>query len=240
VIWAILISGALGLLAFIAARSSAPLVDASLASFDRRLGLSAAGVAIWVGRFPVLRLCVIQAYELLSPLAYAALILPVLCGRTEETRRFLMQVLIAGLISGALFARWPAIGPWVDGSFPASGDQPAVGACVKLLKSGQSVNFLEMPRGIIAFPSFHVILALLSAAALWRLKYVRWIAMMLAGGVCVSTVATGWHYFTDVFGGICVAAVAALLGSFVLRGMENAAPQVARDQRTNTCATASE
>jgi membrane-associated phospholipid phosphatase len=61
---------------------------------------------------------------------------------------------------------------------------------------------------LIAFPSFHVIMAVLSAVALWSVRRARIPAAVLCGLIVCSTVATGWHYVVDVLAGIVFAALA--------------------------------
>jgi membrane-associated phospholipid phosphatase len=62
--------------------------------------------------------------------------------------------------------------------------------------------------GLICFPSFHTILAVLSAAALWAIPYVRWGALVVSALIVVSTITTGTHYVVDVVAGLAVAWVA--------------------------------
>ena len=59
--------------------------------------------------------------------------------------------------------------------------------------------------GIISFPSFHVILAVLSAISIAR--FGRWTAIsaaIRATLIVISTVSTGWHYAADVWGGLAL------------------------------------
>jgi membrane-associated phospholipid phosphatase len=63
--------------------------------------------------------------------------------------------------------------------------------------------------GIVSFPSYHVVLAILSAIALSSVRRLRAPAWILAVLVCVSTVLTGWHYGIDVLGGLLVAMITA-------------------------------
>jgi len=62
--------------------------------------------------------------------------------------------------------------------------------------------------GLICFPSFHTILAVLAGVALWSIPYLRWAAAALAALIVVSTVTTGTHYVVDVVAGLGVAFVA--------------------------------
>jgi membrane-associated phospholipid phosphatase len=61
---------------------------------------------------------------------------------------------------------------------------------------------------IICFPSFHVIWALLSARALWGFRMLRLPIAVLTPLIILSTITTGWHYASDVLGGLLIAALA--------------------------------
>jgi hypothetical protein len=52
--------------------------------------------------------------------------------------------------------------------------------------------------GIVCFPSFHVIWAVLSGWSLWSIKPLRILGAELASLVVVTT---GWHYVCDVLAG---------------------------------------
>ena len=81
-------------------------------------------------------------------------------------------------------------------------------------------------EGIVAFPSFHTILAILSTRALWGIGKLRVFSAALCVAICISTVATGWHYVIDVFAGIAVATVAQMVASWALRTQPLAAHSV--------------
>ncbi len=70
---------------------------------------------------------------------------------------------------------------------------------------------------IVSFPSFHVVLALLSAAALWPYRKLRLALVALCAAICVSTVTTGWHYVIDLVGGLAVTLAAQPAANALLR-----------------------
>jgi membrane-associated phospholipid phosphatase len=110
-------------------------------------------------------------------------------------------------LTGALFALWPAVGPWTTQNFQPTSDQAAVTAYLMLLNSHAPVVIDMQNAGIVSFPSYHVVLAILSATALRSIRSLRAPAWILAELICISTVLTGWHYAIDVSGGLVVAIV---------------------------------
>jgi membrane-associated phospholipid phosphatase len=71
--------------------------------------------------------------------------------------------------------------------------------------------------GIVSFPSFHVVLALLSAMALGTIRSLRVWVWALAGLICISAVTTGWHYGVDILGGMILAIVTLIAVSWIPR-----------------------
>ena len=78
------------------------------------------------------------------------------------------------------------------------------------------IDFADL-EGVIAFPSFHTVLAVLAAFALWPIPYVRWAGGLVCMLIVVATVMTGWHYVVDVAAGVGVAVVSCQLGRMFSR-----------------------
>jgi hypothetical protein len=76
---------------------------------------------------------------------------------------------------------------------------------------------------IVSFPSFHVILAVLSAVALNGVPRVRRWAWALATLTSISTITTGWHYGVDVLGGLAVSLAASWIARLAV------VPEAAQD-----------
>jgi membrane-associated phospholipid phosphatase len=227
--WAMLVVPAISFLIPSAGRSPYPLVDSALARIDAGMHFHTVTVVHLVSQFPRLRLALAIAYNLLPLLILASLLLPPLCGRAVDSRRYVLAVIIAAVMTAALFALWPAAGPWTVEGFAPTRDQAVVVDSLALLKSGR-----PLPEGVksavVAFPSFHVVLAVLSVIAMWNLRWARWFVFTVGMLVCVSTITTGWHYAIDVIGGLAVTYLAQATANLILRPEPSpAAPAMARD-----------
>ena len=76
------------------------------------------------------------------------------------------------------------------------------------LRSGaRTVVTWRGAEGLIAFPSFHAIWAVLLAAAFYRRGWIFWPIAALNLLVIASTITTGMHYFTDVLAGLAISAL---------------------------------
>ncbi len=201
-IWAVLITNTLSLLVQIAGRSPCPLIDQTLASMDARAHFSTIYFVHLVARVPPVKTGLTIAYALLSPFIIAAILIPTLRGRADAARRYVLGIVIAAILTAALSAIWPAVGPWTTQDFRPTNAQAGVADYLIRLKSSGPVEIDMNDAGIVSFPSFHVVLAILSAMALGTIRGLRVWAWALAGLICISAVTTGWHYGIDILGGL--------------------------------------
>ena len=183
-------------LTYLGARLSPPLVDDWLVRCDRLLGFStlrpwqATGAGIFL---------TIAYYSLLVQTAATIAILG-LRNQREPLERFLQQMMVAGLIVLACFLVAPAIGPC---AVAPSADQVHYLEHFQELRAGARTGLdLADAEGLITFPSFHVVWALLLVAACPR--PLKAFSILLNSAVIVATLTTGWHYLSDVLAGIVV------------------------------------
>ena len=127
--------------------------------------------------------------------------------------------LIAATAVMPVFACFHAVDPWDYYGFePVIPSLSAKGNILASLKTDEWFHIDVTNRdGLITFPSFHVLLALLAAAALWPVRYLRWPVVVWASLIVISTVTTGIHYSVDVFGGLAMAVVAHLIARTYIR-----------------------
>jgi len=204
--WEVLLAATLSFPVLIAARLRMPLQDAFLGRIDQSLGVSVPGIMGWAGHH-WLGTVINRSYPWLLPLLAIAAFAPPLMGKMKHAREFLMGNLVAFAIGVPLFALLPAVGPW---SYYHLAPNPAQASCwtqlLSLRQPGPYI-FQEQAAGIVCFPSFHVVWAILCAAALWGFRPIRIPVVILSALIILSTLTTGWHYFSDVLGGIVVAAI---------------------------------
>jgi membrane-associated phospholipid phosphatase len=102
-----------------------------------------------------------------------------------------------------LFALFPAIGPWYGSGILPNAFQSQCQNSLLALRSGGAPAVI----GIVCFPSFHVIWAVLCVYAFWGFRWLRFPALILGSIIVVSTISTGWHYFVDVLAGLLLAGI---------------------------------
>ena len=217
--WALLVIPAISFLIPVAGRSPYPLVDSGLAKIDAAMHFHTVTYVHLVARLPRLRHGLAIAYNFLPPLIVGALVVPPLCGKSVSSRRYVVAVLFAAVVTSALFALWPAAGPWTVEGFAPNKDQAVVVESLAFFKSGQPMPDRLKDSGVVAFPSFHVALAVLSVLALWRVRWVKWFALMVGILISISTITTGWHYGIDVIAGFAVAFLAQVIANLVVEAV---------------------
>ena len=203
----------------VAARAPFPLVDEKLAHIDGYF-IRTATIVHWVEHSPWLHKASLSAYRLLPFMALIALFLPILMARPDVSRRYVLSVSLSILLMLAVFAFRPAAGPWTAEDFVATKAQISVGKYLTSIKSGLTSG-MEQQSDIVAFPSFHVILAVLAAVALCSVTGLRYLAIVAAIGICLSTATTGWHYLVDIIAGLGVAGTCHSLAVAILWQRKN-------------------
>jgi membrane-associated phospholipid phosphatase len=214
VLWSCVLSFLLKFPMYLAARSRVPLKDHVLAQIDHGLGFDAVALVHAMAPHPWVRTFFSLGYDALFPLMVLAAILPAVRYRFQAVKELIVATSFATIVGAVIFRYVPAIGPWAVYGYAPS---PAQLRCQDLLLSlrTNSVHVLNLNEsGIVCFPSFHTLLAVVSCVALWSIKPLRIPAVLLATCVVLSTLTTGWHYLVDVLGGLLLA----ILSIAVARG----------------------
>jgi hypothetical protein len=204
--WGLLLAALLAFPVLIAARSRMPLQDTLFGRVDQSLGIYVPSIEAWANHH-WLGTLLNRSYPWLLPLLAVAGFAPALMGKMKHAREFLLANLAAFVIGLPLFALLPAVGPWYCYHLIPNPAQAACWAQFLALRAPGPYIFQEQAAGIVCFPSFHVIWAILCAAALWGFRPLRIPVALLSVMIIASTLTTGWHYFSDVLAGIVIAAL---------------------------------
>lgn len=220
--WEMLLAATLSFPVLIAARLRMPLQDAVFGRVDQALGVSVPAIAAWADHH-WLGAVINRSYPWLLPLLAVSCFAPPLLGKMKQAREFLLGNLIAFAVGVPLFALLPAVGPWYYYHLAPNPAQASCWAQLLSLRLPGPYLFQDQAAGVVCFPSFHVVWAILCAAALWGFRPLRIPVALLSAMIIASTLTTGWHYFSDVLGGIVVAAISMGIARFyATRGGANA------------------
>ncbi len=216
----------LAILTYAGTPLGAPLVDNQLMQLDAAMGIHLPTIVEFSRRHPNMQTCLSMSYASVLPSTLLAIIV---LGCDRDVRRlqtFVMTFMVAGLMTTAAFFLMPAEGPFAAYGYEMRADQQRFLDHFVSLRAGQfRVVSMDNLEGLITFPSFHTTWALLLAYA-FR-PYRRLFAPMLLLNVAVvaSTMTTGWHYGSDVAGGILTAVVAVAVAGLLNRRLSGNSPQ---------------
>jgi hypothetical protein len=217
IFWSFLLGKLLGFPVYLAARSRMPLQDEALARLDRMLGVQAPAILHLAANHPWASRFFAASYDWLFVVMVLSVMLPAVMYRWTAAKELVVATSLATIIGSGMFALCPAIGPWVVYHFLPSAQQEFCETLFLTLRSGSLHVLSANDKGIICFPSFHVMLAIVSCIALCSIRALRIPAILVASCIVVSTLTTGWHYVADVIGGLTLAVLADLFAKAFTR-----------------------
>jgi hypothetical protein len=84
---------------------------------------------------------------------------------------------------------------------------------VALLRQGPGYITPDDVRGLIAFPSYHGVLALVVTFYAWPVRWLRWPVLLTNAVVLICTPIQGGHHLVDVLAAFPVAALSIFIAS---------------------------
>jgi len=208
----ILVTAIVGPLSYVAAALHAPLQDQAFLTMDRAISMDPLAIASFVNDHQWLGKCLMAGYGLIKwPLLGIPIILA-MSMRLVRLQQFIAALCIALAVTIAVSALVQAVGTYY-GLGLAAADFPSVPTVydaqlrdLTALRAG-TLRHLELYQlaGIVSFPSFHAVSAILYIWAVWPIRWIRGIFLMLNLLMLASTPVVGAHYMVDVIGGMVVA-----------------------------------
>jgi hypothetical protein len=195
---------------YLMARSQLPLFDDRFAEFDTAIGFD------WLRWYNFL--ASVPYVNTLLNLAYSSLLFQIVLsvmyfshiGQSRRNAELLWSAFISLLLTGVLSAIFPALGAFhhFQTGLPQAVHLPHLLA----LRDGSMRVFpLSQMQGIIAFPSFHTVMAILFTYA-FRGRGVWFLLIGLLNMLMLlSTPTFGGHYLADMVSGALIAGLAIYL-----------------------------
>jgi membrane-associated phospholipid phosphatase len=248
----VLLGGGLagGMICLVGQTFALPLIDPMLHRADLMLGVDVEAAIETVVQFRGVPDLLAAAYNSSFPLIFLSALGFAWTGRTERAWELCAVFNLCLLVATISSAVIPAVGPLhylqipaaVRDALPAGSGTYHLGDLFALREANHFVIDPMQLQGVATFPSFHMALALMTAAA-WRdiprarVPMYAWQAL-----VVVSTVPIGGHYFVDlVAGAMCWAlahvvwhkAMSAAPRRHAARDASLAWPEAARESRVS-------
>ena len=185
-----------------------PLIDDTLFAIDAMLGYDWVEAVTLLSLFP--DFAKFLSYVYLSTLGQLLVLLLTLgiLGRHVQLHRMLMTGMLAGVWLICFWVLFPSVGPSAylhpsDEAMRAASllVTPEYGALLMdLVQNGVPEISKHQMLGVIAFPSFHIVMACL-AALFARGTWLFWPYLVLNILMVPATLTHGGHHLIDLFGG---------------------------------------
>ncbi|UHS56607.1 phosphatase PAP2 family protein [Agrobacterium vaccinii] len=194
---------------------SAP-VDLTFVRIDSIFGYSWPEAVAIAAQWPLVTKVLFFVYfSSLPQLAFVVLLLS-FSGKEQYLWHFLLTGVLGVIGCIAVWAMFPTFGPSTLYKLSPEilsaidlGVTPEYGAELLLLgRDGPGYLSPSHVLGLIGFPSFHTVMACMSAVFLARFRMAAPVALLLNAAMVPAILVHGGHHLSDVFGGIAMFALA--------------------------------
>lgn len=200
-----------------------PLIDPSLMAIDASLGYVWTDFVQAVADYPVIGLGLRYVYLSILPQMVAVIILLAFLNRPVTLHRFLSVGIFCMIVTVAIWSVFPSVGPGATSPVPAQVagsiglvlDMAYAAELQRLVAEGIPLIAPDTITGVIAFPSFHMIMACM---VVWFTRgTVAFLPALVVNIAMVpATLSHGGHHLVDLVAGVgafflCVWAVNRLI-----------------------------
>lgn len=200
-------------------------IDDILTKFDAYLGFSWTDAVIYVASMPALGSLLRWIYASSMPQLILIILILGFSGQRDGLHRFLLTGLIGALISIALWAMFPSSGPAAFEILPASISSTldmVVGSSYgaelnRLALEGPTFLSPKDALGLIAFPSFHTVMACMAVWFVFRMAFAFPVFLIINILMLPAILVHGGHHLVDVIGGFAVFGIALFASKQLVR-----------------------
>lgn len=200
---------------YLIATSPLPLYDEIFIKFDNLVGFDWKTYSTLIFSSDTLRYASLVFYNLTLPLTLFTTIYLSLKGFTDQSAEFVFTIILGAIVCITISWFLPAagaVGHYAPTELFYNGHPILVDINYKQdyfsLRSGAETTLsFHAPKGLVAFPSYHVCMAVLIIIAFRRTKKLFWLMLIINFLTIASTPIDGGHHLSDAFGGVIVAVV---------------------------------
>ncbi|MCF6321779.1 MAG: phosphatase PAP2 family protein [Rhizobiaceae bacterium] len=190
-------------------------IDLGLNAIDQMFGYSWPAVIEWAGQNPVFNNIVRFAYLSTVPQIAVIIVILGITGRIKELNILIVTVTITATFTIAFWGLFPSLGAKSLYDLPIAMEMlasPVVSTAygdemLAMAKEGPGlIRPLEI-KGLVAFPSYHIVLAAIAVFAARTVKWVFPVYLALNALILPGIYMHGGHHLVDLPAGLLVAAV---------------------------------
>ena len=187
-----------------------PFRDAELAAFDRTLGFDWPAFLAWTDRHWILAKTLTAAYHTTANQLVLLFIFLSFTRSVERLQEFLAILALCSLATGIGMTLLPAEGayayyaPVVQNYASNAGMWHHETVTALRTNAAPVLDFAKM-QGLVTFPSFHTVLAIITTYAVrdWRWLLIPVTALNVV--VVIATITEGGHHLVDILAGALIA-----------------------------------
>jgi membrane-associated phospholipid phosphatase len=191
-----------------------PPIDHALVLADQALGFNSIAVLNWTYAHPHILSLMNQSY---SSLGYEMFFLPLIMAISMEkaaVHRYFLAAIISFLIATSIYYFFPTTA--LTGVLHSPHFLPSQHATyLKFFQVHHRLPVSTYDGGLIAFPSCHVVWAILLIVLCQNKKWLFYPILCFNAIIILSTVMLGWHYMLDVLGAGVVVMLSIWLGAIL-------------------------
>ncbi len=204
-------------------------IDGDLARFDALFGFHWPGFVEWASNYPRVGMLLQAVYATSLPQLLVIIFVLGFSGRLRMLHHFLLTGVIGALLAIICWSFFPSFGASsiyqlpkaVTDAVPLAVGPEYGAALVELGRHGAGFLSPRNVLGVIGFPSFHTVMATMSAVFMMRIRRLGLIFLALNALMMPAIVIQGGHNLADVLGGIVVFGLAYSLAGIALRQLKN-------------------
>ncbi|HEX2885554.1 phosphatase PAP2 family protein [Vineibacter terrae] len=192
-----------------------PLIDSTLAGLDHALGFNWRTHVEWLAQYPTAVELLRYAYLSIFYQPFILMYFMIMAQDAQRLYTFTNAMLLSMVILTVAVFFFPASGPYehyhggtldLRGSHLVTADTAT--EPLALMRSGEPEQALKAGGvGLVYFPSFHTICAMIFIWAAWPTRIVKWVMLTANILMLAATPMHGSHYLVDMIAGAAVAAV---------------------------------
>jgi hypothetical protein len=194
---------ALNIYSYLAATLRLPLCDAQLKALDEALGFQWLRWVMLLRSHRIVSAFLFLSYDSIFVQGFASVAFFALTKNTQRNRELLWITMLAGIGTVAISGFAPALGPMTAGHVPEW-----TAELLKIRDGSVTVTALWNMQGIVAFPSFHTVLALVFIYV-HRPPCKTFIPIAAINLLMLLAIPfMGHHYLTDIIAGAAITSLA--------------------------------
>jgi PAP2 superfamily len=206
-----------------------PRVDDFWVSVDQLMGYHWPSLVLFFSERPGISALLKIVYFSSLPQLVVVVLLLGFTGQSRKLAHFLVTGMIGALLCMVVWALFPSFGASAVSTLPANVEAklglpvgPTYAAeLVRLSKDG--VDYLSPANvlGLIGFPSFHTVMAVMSVVFTWQIVWLRLPVLAPNMLMVPALLLHGGHHLSDFLGGLVVFAVACLAARYVINALRD-------------------